>query len=68
MPHDKEGTVEFDNCKVTRETDKAILCEIDGESYWIPQSHVHENSEVWREGDEGKLVITEWIAIEKKLV
>lgn len=62
--------VEFDDCKVIRESASgaAILCLIDGEEHWIPQSQVHDDSEIWKPGDEGKLVITEWIALEKGLV
>jgi hypothetical protein len=34
---------------------------------WIPQSQVHDDSEVWREGDHGQLVVTRWIAEQKGL-
>lgn len=53
-------------CK--RETDKALLCIIDDEEHWIPKSQVDDDSEVYAEGDEGKLVITEWIAEQKGLL
>jgi hypothetical protein len=49
-------------------TKEAALCVIDGEEYWIPQSQILNDSYVWKKGDEGTLVITEWIAIEKGLV
>lgn len=29
---------------------------------WIPKSQIHDNSEVWKVGDQGDLVITEWLA------
>lgn len=35
---------------------------------WIPQSQVHDDSEVWRTGDRGQLVLTRWIAEQKGLV
>lgn len=51
-----------------RSTEKAILVRIDGAEHWIPQSHVHDDSEVYAEGDEGTLVISEWIAKQKGLL
>lgn len=51
-----------------RETASAILCRIDGEEVWIPQSQVDDDSEVFAEGDEGALVISQWIAEQKSLV
>lgn len=44
------------------ETDLAILVDIEGEEFWIPKSQVHDDSEVYQEGDEGLLVISKWIA------
>ena len=49
-------------------TDRAILCEIEGEKFWIPLSQVHDDSSVYELDDVGELVITEWIALEKNLV
>ncbi len=63
----KEG-VRFKNVACIRSSGKAILVVIDGKEHWIPQSQVHEDSEVWKNGDEGVLVITEWIAEQKKLI
>ncbi len=50
---------------VKRATDKAILCVIEGEEVWIPQSQIDDESEVWKAGDEGTLVIPLWLAEEK---
>lgn len=63
-------TVEFENTKCIRESDsgKAILVLIDGKTVWIPNFAVDNDSEVWKPGQEGKLVIREAIAIEKGLV
>lgn len=36
-------------------------------SWWIPISQIDDESEVWKEGDEGELVVSEWIAIQKDL-
>jgi Ser-tRNA(Ala) deacylase AlaX len=60
--------VTFPTARCVRATSKAILVDVDGEEVWIPQSQVHDDSEVWRAGDEGKLVISEWIAKRKGLL
>lgn len=59
--------VEIEDVICLADTDKAILVEIDGTQTWIPQSQVSENSEVWKKGDSGILIITEWIAKQKNL-
>lgn len=56
-------TIPFAKC--IKETDKAILVEIDDEEIWFPQSQVDDASEVWMKGQEGKLVISDWIAQQK---
>ncbi len=53
---------------VEKETDAAILVEVDGVQHWIPKSQISEDSEVYEEGQTGELVITEWIATEKGIV
>lgn len=57
--------VRIDDAICTAATDNAILVLIEGKQYWIPQSQIDDESEVWRKGDEGTLVISEWIAYEK---
>lgn len=48
---------------VTAETAKAILCVPKaGEQFWVPKSVVHDNSEAWKKGDEGVLVVKSWWA------
>ncbi len=51
-----------------KETDAALLCDIEGEEMWIPKGQVLSDSEVWQEGDAGVLVVTNWIAREKGLL
>ena len=50
-------------------TANAILVEDpDGEEVWIPNSQIDDDSEIWGEsdkGEEGKLVISEWLATKK---
>lgn len=61
MPH------EIDAAICTHETAQAILVEAPDfdEPQWIPQSQVHENSEVYRRDTEGTLIVSDWWA-EKK--
>ena len=60
--------VKFDGCRGVYATDKGLLVsipELDTEPLWVPQDHIHQDSEVYRKGDEGTLIISDWIA-EKK--
>ena len=50
-----------------RETGQAILCVVRGRELWIPQSQITDDSEVWRAGHKGRLVITRWLAEQKGL-
>lgn len=59
---DKLDPVEIDGVECIRETQRAILCMIDGRERWIPQSCVHEDSEVYGLGHVGKLVVAGWFA------
>ena len=57
--------VKFEGCYAKHQTDKALLVEIpeiDTEPQWVPQQHITDDSEVYRKGDEGTLVVTDWIA------
>ncbi len=60
--------VPFEDVMCKAETTKAILVEIGGEDFWIPQNQISDESEVWREGDEGTLIITDWLAMQKGLL
>lgn len=60
--------VSFDDVVVKKETEAALLVTIDGEDHWVPKSQVHDDSEVWKMGDEGLLVISRWIAEQKSLL
>ena len=62
------ATVRIENCRVLRDSGKAILVSIDGElEKWIPQSVVDDDSEIWKEGDEGDLVVKSWFAEKEDL-
>jgi hypothetical protein len=63
--------VTFDNCKARYDSGKALLVEIPeiGDApQWVPHSQIHDDSEVYRKGDEGKLVVSEWFATQKEWV
>jgi len=64
----KHEMVEFEDVTVVRETDAAILCDIDGDEVWIPKSQIHDDSEVYEMSTSGTLIIPEWLAVEKELV
>lgn len=54
---------DFPGSRCIKATARAILCVLDdGREIWIPQSQVDADSEVFAEGDEGKLVISDWFA------
>lgn len=53
-----------ENAECIEKRDKAILVEapdFDGPE-WIPQSQVHEDSEVYKLGDKGTLIVSDWLA------
>ncbi len=50
----------FEGCDCIHETDKALkvhIPEIDSEPVWVPKWAVHDDSEVYRNGDEGTLIL-----------
>ena len=65
LPEDK-----LFRCQATalKETDNGgLLVDVDGEEVWIPRQAIDDKSEVYREGDEGELVIEHWSAERKGL-
>lgn len=58
----------FEDVKVVDISDLAIRVDIEGKLLWIPNSQVDDDSEVWKSGDQGMLVISEWIANQKGLL
>jgi len=55
---------EIGDTRCIQETSQAILVESPelDEAEWIPQSQVEDESEVYRKGDEGVLIISDWLA------
>lgn len=62
-----EDTVILADVTVEHETEKAILCNIDGEKIWIPKSQIQPDSEVFELGTEGFLVVSRWFAERENL-
>jgi len=60
----------FDECTCLKETDKAILVEIPEleDEKWFPKTTIHEDSEVWKEDDFGRLAVKYWFAEKENLV
>jgi hypothetical protein len=69
MP-DFRNKAEFEDVRAIRLSDSgaALLCDIDGEEVWIPVSQIDDDSEIFEEGHEGKLVVSEWLATQKGLI
>jgi len=61
---------EFEDVRAIRLSDSGagLLCGINGKEVWIPVSQIDDDSEVFEEGHEGKLVVSQWIAEQKGLV
>lgn len=60
-------SVKIEDVVCEAETDKAILVSIEAEDFWIPKSHIEDDSEVYEKGNEGTLVISDWIAKKNSL-
>ena len=60
--------VSFECDNVIAETDKAILCDIEGEEVWIPKVCISDNSEVYTKDTTGHLIISYSFARKAKLV
>ena len=58
-----DNSFTYGNVKSIRDTDKALLVEDDdGDQIWVPKSQLTEDSEVWKTGQDGDLVVTKWFA------
>jgi len=54
----------IENARATGQTDKGIWVEaddLDGETF-IPESQIDEDSEVYKKGTEGDLIVSDWFA------
>lgn len=53
---------EVADVQAVRETEAALLVVIENEDVWVPKSLIDDDSEVWKTGDKGILVVPEWFA------
>lgn len=65
----RDDKVSLGHARCLVEKPDAIEVQIDGEDRprWIPQSQVHADSDVYKLGTEGNLIVTLWWAEEKGL-
>jgi hypothetical protein len=57
------STHEVEDVTVEQETAKAILVKFDdGKTTWIPKSVIDDDSEVYKMGTSGTLIVKEWFA------
>lgn len=59
--------VYFDDVTCVAESERAIRVLIDEREHWIPITQIDDESEVKVEGDEGRLIVTRWIAEQREL-
>ena len=64
--------IEFD-VKFLHQTSMAVLVNYDGKEYWVPDSQIDEDSEVYagcklERGEAATLVCSEWLATERGMV
>lgn len=59
--------VEFHDVLAVAETDKGLCVVIEDEEVWLPKSQIDDDSEVYRRGTEGTLIVSRWIAEKKGL-
>lgn len=49
--------------EVVKDSGQALLVKtVSGKEFWVPQSVIHEDSEVYKEGTKGKLIVHKWWA------
>jgi len=58
----RNGTYSLEAEAIYESPDAVLVLDDNGEEVWVPQSQIHDDSEVWRRGDEGTLVVTDWFA------
>lgn len=56
------GKVSLGQFEVSRETEKALKVFNDDNQVWVPKSVIHDDSEVYKLGTSGDLVVAEWWA------
>ena len=63
--------IEFDNCEIIHVTEKGgvlVYIEDADDKIWFFQDMIHEDSEIWKKGQVGKLVVSTDVAMKKGLI
>ena len=58
-------SLKLGHARVLKDSGKAILVqadEMDSEPIWIPHSGIDDDSEIWKEDQEGELIVKDWLA------
>ena len=68
----EDDEVCFDDARAIAETRNGLSllmeCSDFDEPKWVPKKCIHDNSEVYRKGDSGTLILQRWWAEKEKLV
>lgn len=61
---DEDDVVVIEDARCIRRSASgaAVLVRVNGKDKWIPQSVIHDDSEVYEPGGEGKLIVRGWFA------
>ena len=67
MNQRSDGNIVIEDATCDIETDNALRVhapDLEGDQ-WVPKSQIHDDSEVYKAGGSGDLIVSEWIAKEK---
>lgn len=70
MARRDDEQVEIPDTTGVRESDSglALLVSIEGKTHWIPKKLIHDDSETYKKGISGTLVVPEWFALKEGLI
>ena len=58
----------FEEAEALHDTDDGLKVSVGGgEPFWIPKSAIHDDSETYKKGTSGNLIIAKWLADKNKL-
>jgi hypothetical protein len=60
--------IEFGDVKAVADSELGLRISVGGKAVWVPKSEIHEDSDVYENGTEGTLIISEWVAKKKGLI
>jgi hypothetical protein len=62
MPSENDDPVDLGRAVCVEERKLAVRVVLAGVHYWLPKSILHDDSEVYKMGDSGKLIVKQWWA------